>query len=94
MPALIKLVHGNRNGKAFLSREFSDFWRKLQAGELDEEQLEGIPMLSSPIQGEFILYFKSLIFLVFHFTSLSSSLSHLHFLCLLLLLIFPLFLSS
>lgn len=55
VPALIKLVHGNRNGKAFLSREFSDFWRKLQAGELDEEQLEGIPMLSSPIQASMFL---------------------------------------
>lgn len=58
VPALIKLLHGNRNGKVFLSREFSDFWRKLQAGELDEEQLEGIPMLSSPVQGEFMLRFR------------------------------------
>ncbi|XP_037791159.1 LOW QUALITY PROTEIN: chromatin assembly factor 1 subunit A-B-like [Penaeus monodon] len=55
VPALIKLLHGNRNGKVFLSREFSDFWRKLQAGELDEEQLEGIPMLSSPVQANMFL---------------------------------------
>ncbi|XP_042235760.1 chromatin assembly factor 1 subunit A-B-like [Homarus americanus] len=28
IPHLIRLLHGNRNGKIFLSREFSDYWRK------------------------------------------------------------------
>ncbi|XP_042886312.1 chromatin assembly factor 1 subunit A-B-like [Penaeus japonicus] len=55
VPALIKLVHGNRNGKVFLSREFSDFWRRLQAGELDEEHLQGVPMISSPIHANMFL---------------------------------------
>ncbi|XP_045596735.2 axoneme-associated protein mst101(2) [Procambarus clarkii] len=27
VPSLIRLLHGNRNGKVFLSREFPDFWR-------------------------------------------------------------------
>lgn len=32
VPSLIELLHGNRNGKLFLSREFPDYWRN---GDID-----------------------------------------------------------
>ncbi|KAK7071170.1 hypothetical protein SK128_009015 [Halocaridina rubra] len=44
IPALIKLLHGNRQSKSKLAREFSDYWRKLTGGELDESQINATPV--------------------------------------------------
>ncbi|XP_064083456.1 chromatin assembly factor 1 subunit A-B-like [Macrobrachium nipponense] len=43
IPALIKLLHGNRHGKGKLCREFVDYWRKFTHGDLDADSINHTP---------------------------------------------------
>ena len=48
VPALIKLLHGNRHGNPKLCYEFKDYWCKLTSGELEESRINQTP---NKIQG-------------------------------------------
>ncbi|XP_066944977.1 chromatin assembly factor 1 subunit A-like [Macrobrachium rosenbergii] len=54
VPALIKLLHGNRHGKGKLCREFVDYWRKFTHGDLDADSINHTPAETTVLRTVYI----------------------------------------